>query len=113
MSNNQIGLVSFIFVGMTLINRVMEGVMIAGADVTILNQITIFRSFNVLGLFSVPVINISYFTVGLPHLVKWDYSFFMGNGGVIQYFLYSITAMVSFGLFVLLIGTLANKFRAS
>lgn len=113
MSNNQIGLVAFLFVGMTLINRILEGVMIAAGDVTIINQITIFRSLNVMGLFSVPVINISYFTSGLPHLLKWDYSFFTGNGGVIQYFLYSFTAMISFGLFILLIATLVNKFRSS
>lgn len=113
MSVNFIGFLAFVFVGMTLINRIMEGVFIAGAEIDSLNQLTVFRDIEIFGLFSVPVPNLEFLTSGIPHLVKWDYSFFGGNAGIIQYFLYSLTAAVSFGLFVLMIGLLYQYFNRS
>jgi hypothetical protein len=110
MSFRYIGLAAFIFVGMTLVNRVLEGAMIGASEVTILNQLTIFRELNVAGLFGVPVLNLEFLTVGLPHLFKWDYSFFGGNASIIQYFLYSFTAAAAFGLFILMLGLLYNMF---
>ena len=108
MSFRFIGLVAFIFVGMTVINRVLEGAMIGSGEITILNQLTVFRELNVAGLFSIPVLNLNFLTVGLPHLFKWDYSFFAGNAGLIQYFLYSFTAAASFGLFLMMMGVVWN-----
>jgi len=108
MSMRTIGILAFLFVGMTVINRVLEGAMIGSSEVGILNQLTIFRELNVAGLFSVPVLNLEFLTVGIPHLIKWDYSFFAGNAGLIQYFLYSFTAAVSFGLFVMMLGVIWN-----
>jgi len=104
-----IGFLAFVFVGMTLINRIMEGAFITNADVAIVNQLTIIRTVTI-GTWSVPVPNLSFFTEGLPHLVKWDYSFFGGNAGVIQYFLYSLTAALSFGLALAVMGLLYNYF---
>jgi len=108
MSFTYIGLAAFLFVGMTLINRVLEGAMIGASEITILNQLTIFRSLNVVGLFDIPVLNLDFLTVGIPHLFKWDYAFFGGNASIVQYFLYSLTAAASFGLFILMLGLLYN-----
>jgi len=47
---------------------------------------------------------------GIPMLLKWDYSFFAGNAQLIQYCLYSLTAVMSFIIFGLLIGLLYNYF---
>lgn len=99
-----IGFLSFCFVGMTLINRVLEGSFIGSGDTSILNNLTIFRNITMFGTFTIPVPNVQFITEGIPHLVKWDYSFFGGSGGLIQYFFYSMTGAVSFGLFVLTIG---------
>jgi hypothetical protein len=110
MSFRYIGLAAFLFVGMTAINRVLEGALIGSSEVTILNQLTVFRELNVVGFFSVPVLNLDFLTQGLPHLFKWDYSFFGGNASIIQYFLYSMTAAASFGLFLLMLGLLYNMF---
>lgn len=106
-----IGFLAFCFVGMTVINRILEGAFIAAADVTILNQLTIFRDLELFGLFSVPVPNLDFIITGIPRLIKWDYSFFGGNAGIIQYFLYSATAAMSFFLFVLIIGLLYQYFN--
>lgn len=101
-----IGFLSMVFFGMTIVNRVMEGQFITASDMEVVNQLTIFRPLEIFGLFSVPVPNLSYFTVGIPRLVMWDYSFFGGNAQVIQFALYSATAAISFLLFTIVIGLL-------
>jgi len=101
---------AFVFIGATAINRVLEGAFINSIDVAILNNILIFKSLNVFGLFSIPVINTGFITDGLPHLLNWDYSFFGGSADLIMYLLYTITAAVAFGLFITVVGSLASNY---
>lgn len=113
MSITFIGFLGFVFVGMTIINRIMEGAFITASDLAVVNNLTIFRGMQIFGMFSIPIPNIAFLTEGLPRLVKWDYSYFGGMGGFIQYFLYSITGAMAFGLFVLMIGTSIYAFSRS
>ena len=108
MDFNKIGFLGTCFVGMTLINRIIEGQFITSADVSILNQMSLLTKVDI-GLFSVPTINTSYFA-GLFHLVKWDYSFFGGNAQIIQFFLYSFTFAVMFILLLVILGLLWSAF---
>lgn len=103
-----IGFLAFIFVGMTLLNRIMAGQLITSADMTIMNTMTITRDYNIAGLFDIPVPNTDFFFTGIPHLIRWDYSFFGGSAGLIQYFLYSISAAVAFLAFSVMIGMAAQ-----
>ncbi len=103
------GFLAFIFIGMTLANRLLEGNLIHANDVAILNQVTIFRDMEVFGLFTIPVPNFEWLT-GLFHLVKMDYSYFGGQAGLIQYFFYSFTFVVAAISFTLIIGLLVNAF---
>jgi len=105
-----VGFLAFCFVGMTLLNRVAEGAFIAAADVTIINTLTITRDQSIFGLFNVPVLNLDFFFIGIPRLVKWDYSFFGGNAAIFQYFLYSITFALTFLLFTIIIGMVSQMF---
>ncbi len=105
---NLMGFLSTAFVGLTLINRVLEGAFITASDVGILNTMTITSKVDV-GLFSIPVINLDFFK-GITRLALWDYSFFGGNAQIIQFFLYSITFVLSFILFSIVIGLLYNAF---
>ena len=105
-----VGFLSFVFLGLTLINRVLEGTFIAAGDASIINSVMVFREISVFGLFTMPVPNMSFVTEGLGHLAKWDYSFFGGNAAIIQYFLYSITAMLSFLVFTIVIGLIYQYF---
>lgn len=105
-----IGFLAMAFVGMTFLNRLAAGALIAAADVAIVNTLTIMRDQTIFGLFTVPVINTDFFFVGIPRLVKWDYSFFGGNAAILQYFLYSFTAAVTFMLFIVIIGLVSNYF---
>lgn len=91
-----IGTLAFIFIGLTITNRVLEGAFVSGAEFATINSLTVFREAKIFGLFSIPVPNLSFITDGLPHLVKWDYSFFGGNAAIVQYFMYAFTAVLSY-----------------
>ncbi len=108
--NNMIGFLTMSFVGMTMINRILEGRVLLASDVNTIRSVLAFQPFNVFGLFTIPVPNTSFLTEGLPALMMWDYSFFGGNAQIFQYLLYSITAVVSFILLVLVFGALYQMF---
>jgi len=105
-----IGFLATVFVGMTWLNRMAEGVMIAADEIGIMNTLTITHDQTISGLFSVPVLNTDFFFIGIPRLVKWDYSFFGGNAAIFKYFLYSLTFALTFMLFVVIIGMVSNIF---
>ena len=96
--------------GLTLINRVLQGEFISAADASIVNSVMVFREVNIAGLFTLPIPNLTFITEGLAHLAIWDYSFFGGYAALIQYFLYSLTAMMSFLIFTIIIGLLYQYF---
>ena len=104
-----IGALVTMFVGMTIVNRVLEGQFINATDIASLNSVVIFRPMSVFGWFTLPVPNFSFITEGLPKLLNWDYSFFGGNAALIQYLLYSITGFIMFALFIAIIGVVAGR----
>ena len=105
-----IGFLAFCFVGMTMLNRMAEGALIAADEIAIMNTLTITRDQTIFGLFTVPVINTDFFFTGIPALVRWDYSFFGGNAAIFQYLLYSLTFALTFLLFTVIIGLVSNYF---
>ena len=105
-----IGFLAMCFVGMTALNRVLEGAFITSSDVGIINTLTISHNQSIFGLFNVPVLNTDFFFTGIPRMVKWDYSFFGGNAALFQYFLYSLTFALSFLIFIIIIGLVAQYF---
>jgi hypothetical protein len=104
-----IGFISMCFVGLTLINRVIEGAMISAGDIATISKMTITYNAQI-GPLNIPVPNIGFFTEGIPALIRWDYTFFGGNAAIFTYFLYSITAAVSFGLVIIIIGMMVSYF---
>lgn len=110
MSVNLIGFLSFVFVGFTILARIMEGAFANAGDFAILQNLTVFRSMDILGVFSVPVPNFSFFTSGLPHLITFDYPFFGGMGSFFQYLLYSASVAVAFGCIMALTYALFSYF---
>lgn len=98
------------FLHMTLINRVLEGQLITANEMGIINQLSIFRQITLFGYIPVPIPNLSMLTTGIARLIKFDYSFFGGQAGFIQYSLYSISFGIMFLLFVIIIGGLISNF---
>lgn len=107
---HMIGFLCFLFAGMTLLNRIAEGALIAADEIAIMNTLTITRDQTIFGLFTVPVINTDFFFTGIPKLIQWDYSFFGGNAAIFQYFLYSLTFALTFLLFTVIIGLVSQYF---
>jgi len=103
-----IGLLTFLFLGFTLINRVLEGALVVNSDIAIVSTLYVFIPVR-LFWFTISVPNISFFTEGIPHLLKMDYSFFAGTAGLFTYFFYAITAMIGFLLLVTFLGVVAQK----
>jgi hypothetical protein len=110
---NIIGFLSMSWIGLTAINRILEGQFITAAETAYMNTLMFTQEFNLFGMFNIPVMNFQFFTEGIPRMVKWDYSFFGGNAQMFQYLLYSITAVVSFIIFMVIIGLLYNYFNRS
>jgi len=110
MNYRLVGFLAFLFIGMTTLNRILEGAFIEASEVSYLNTLTITHSQSIFGLFSIPVLNTDFFLIGIPRLVKWDYSFFGGNAALFQYFLYSLTFALAFALFVIIIGVVSQFF---
>ena len=108
--HQMIGFLAWCFVGMTLLNRILEGAFITSSDVSIMNTLTISHDQSIFGLFTVPVLNTDFFFVGIPRLVKWDYGFFGGNAAIWQYFLYSLTFALTFMIFLAIVGMIAQYF---
>ena len=105
-----IGFLALSFIGMTMLNRFLEGMFITASDVSIMNTLTITHRQSIFGLFTIPILNTNFFFVGIPRLVKWDYSFFGGNAAIFQYFLYSMTFALTFIIFLTIIGVVSNYF---
>ena len=89
----------------------VAGQFITGEETSFLNNLMFTQEFELFGIFKIPVMNFQFFTEGLPRMVRWDYSFFGGQAQLIQFMLYSITAVVSFIIFGLIIGLLYNYFN--
>ncbi len=100
----------FAFIGATFISRILEGAYFASTDIEILNQLTVFRDVEILGLFSIPTLNLSFFTQGLPHLLMWDYPFFTGTWAFFRYFLYVLSVGVVWGILIVFVGVLSQRF---
>lgn len=109
MNFGTITMLGFWFVNMTAINRVLEGTFITAADVGVLNTMG-FRVITLFGYIPIPILNVQAIAVGMGRLMKFDYSFFGGNAGFIQYMLYSVSFAVAVTLFLIIIGGLISNF---
>ena len=68
-----------------------------------MNYLTVFKTETLLGRFEVPIINIDFFTKGLPMLIMWDYSFLEGGYHLLKWFLlYPISAGAALGFAMLM-----------
>ena len=99
---------AFVFVVGILLSLMMGGTYFGATEVSWMNDLTVFRTYNVLNLISVPLVNVRFFTEGIPHLVMWDYAFFGGGYAIFQWFLYVITIGVVWGLAAVALAVVAN-----
>jgi hypothetical protein len=103
------GFLGTAFVGMTMVNNVLGGGFLTGADVDILNQTGLTQQVQFF-LWSISIPNLSFLS-GVERMIMFDYSFFGGMGQMILFFLYSVSFMVMLFLFTLLLGLGINAIR--
>lgn len=104
-----IGWLATVFLGLTVINRVLAGTWISAADVTILNKARLTQNVS-FGFFSVPLPSTS-FIQGVMDMLKGDYSLFSGNAQIFYFFFQTVTFMIGFALFVMLVSIAVNAIR--
>ena len=86
MSTKFISFLAMVWFLSTLICLIMEGSYFGQSHASIIKDLSIFTTVPIIGTFSVPVININFFTMGMPKLLLWDYSFYTGGWQIIRWF---------------------------
>lgn len=107
---NLVGFLSMTWIGLTTINRILQAQLITASDTAHMNYLMFTQEQTIFGLFKIPIMNFEFWTKGLPGLVRWDYSFFGGNAQIIQYMLYSITAVLALVIFSAVLGLVTSYF---
>ena len=72
------------------------------------NTLMALKTYNVLGFFKVPFVNVDFFTVGIPKLLSMQFAFFGGAAVYFQYLMYTISIGIIFGLVSIVIGIIYN-----
>ena len=79
---------AFAFVTGTMFSLFIEGAYLGEEEVGVMNALTGMSLLEVSGsgLWTVPKLLGSFFTVGVPRLLLWDYSFLTGDWGLFKWF---------------------------
>lgn len=105
-----IGWLATVFLGFTIIDRILEGSWIGATDIGILNQARITQNVS-FGFFSIPIPSTTYFQ-GIQKMLSGDYSFFGGNAQIFYFFFQTVTFMIGFAMLVLIINVAVNAIRS-
>ena len=104
---------TFCFVTATLMCLFIEGSFIGDEEVIVMNALTGISMLEVSGsgLWTVPKLIGGFFTVGVPHLIMWDYSFLEGDWEIFKWFvLYPLSAGFVWGIAVVFIQVISGFF---
>ena len=102
---------AFCFIIGLITSHIMAGTYLNATDSATMNALTVIRTYNVLGLFTIPWLNADFFLVGIPRLIMWDFGFFGGEAEILKYFFYVITIGVIWGIFPIVAGILSYVLR--
>lgn len=101
-----------IFAAGTLISLTFAGVGLGSEEVSVINAVSVFKQANILGIWSVMVPNITFFTVGARALMHLDFAFFGGSMGLVRWFLFMTVGLgAMWGFFTVVIGVIQGLFR--
>jgi len=93
------------FIGL-LLSWMLNGMWFNTATRAILGSLTAIKVYDIWGMFKIPWVNMDFFTIGLPKLLSFDFAFFGGTYGAIQYLLYIIAMGIVWGIVVVVIGVI-------
>lgn len=99
---------AFGYVVGTFICLIIEGSSFGAAEAGFINNLTVFREVQVFGLWTMPALNIDFFTKGIPKLLMWDYSFLSGGYSMIKWFiLWPLSIGAIWGVYQAVIGVIS------
>lgn len=76
-----------IFAAGTLLSLCLGSQWLGASDVATINSLQIFSNTNIFGIFSVPILNINYFLIGMKNLTALNFAFFTGEMALLQFVL--------------------------
>jgi hypothetical protein len=103
----------FVFIFGTLFSLIVDGVWWGADQGTVLNALAGYSVENVsgAGIWSFPMMIGSFFTVGVPRMLLWDYSYLNNAfGQIFKLALYAISAGVIWGFFQVFIPVAQSVF---
>jgi hypothetical protein len=102
------GLAILMLAGWSL-SWILQGTWIDASHHSALNSLAALKTYNVLGLFKIPWVNVDFFLT-LPKLLTFDFSFFGGNYGYFRYLFYVWSIGAVWGIVGVVIGVMVNFF---
>lgn len=84
-----------VFITLTFLSNIVDGVWLTGGDETAANQLTKFTTKNI-SWFTFPMVFGEFFIYGLPAMIVWDYSFLDNSAGAIIRWILSCTVSIAF-----------------
>lgn len=102
----------FIFLAGTIISLTFSGQWLGPNDVGVLNALTPLTNVSVFGIWSLAVPNLNFFITGFKALTMFDFAFFSGEMGLLQwFFMFTIGAATVWGIFTIIIITAMGLFK--
>ncbi len=90
---------AFVWTACTAVCLIIEGTYFGSSEVAIFNYLTVFKTVKLANVMSVPVLNLEFFTHGIPMLLTWDYSFLSGAYSSFKMIGYILDVGVVWGLY--------------
>lgn len=101
-----------LFAAGTIISLTFGGAWIGANEVDIANAVSVFKQADILGIWSVTVPNITFFTAGAKSLMQMDFAFFQGGWGLLQWILFMTLGLgMMWGIFTVVISVVQGLFR--
>ena len=108
MRTQMIMFLGLIFTAGTLVSMVIAGEWFGSGDVETINSMTVMRPVDI-GIWTLSVPNLEYFTTGLSKMVTFNFAFFGGAAGLLQWLLIMVIGgAVAWGIFTVTIGVASN-----
>lgn len=96
----------------TIISLSYAGVGLGSEEVEFANSFSAFKQANILGVWSIPIPNVTFFFTGVRALISMDFAFFTGGMVVLQWILYLVLGLgLTWGIFTIVLGVINGLFR--
>lgn len=86
------------------LSYIAQGAWFGASDQRLWASLTVLKTYDFLGMFKLPWVNWDFFTVGLPSLFTFNFSFFGGDMAFFKYGMYVLSVGIIWGMVVVFVG---------